>query len=97
MRKIERPKDRRAMVLRELKQSGLSMAEFCRRRDLPYGTVAAWRSTARREPVRFVEVEAAGTAPAGRHHDQDALCAELLLPGGAVLRVYQSISRGGAA
>jgi transposase-like protein len=94
MRKIEPREDRRAAVLRELEQSGLSMAEFCRRRDLPYGTVAAWRSTARREPVRFVEVEA---APAGRPHDQDALCAELLLPGGAVLRVYQHRGRGGAA
>jgi hypothetical protein len=40
MRKIERRKDRCETVLRELEQSGLSMAGFCRRRDLPYATVA---------------------------------------------------------
>lgn len=87
--------DGRAAVLRALEQSGLSMAEFCRRRGLAYATVASWRSAARRAAAPFVEVETEGTvasvsdgAMAG-----GALCAELLLPGGAVLRVYQ---RGGA-
>ena len=83
------------MVLRALEQSGLSMAEFCRRRDLPYATVASWRSSARREPVRFVEVEAAEGTSALRHQAASSLCAELLLPGGAVLRVYQIAGAGG--
>jgi len=86
-------------VLRELERSGLSMAEFCRRRELPYATVAAWRSSARREPVRFVEVEAAerpGPVPVVQRHPGSCLCAEVVLPGGAVLRVYQSCGEGGA-
>lgn len=92
--------DGRAAVLRALESSGLSMAEFCRRRELPYGTVAAWRSSARRKPVRFVEVEAAaraGPAPAVQRHPGSCLCAEVVLPGGAVLRVYQSTGEGGVA
>ncbi len=97
MRKIERQEDRRAAVLRELERSGLSMAEFCRRHELPYGTVAAWRSTARREPVRFVEVEPAGSLHEERDEGAGALCAELRLPGGMVLRVYQHRGKGGAA
>jgi len=102
MRKIERREDHRLAVLRELDGSGLTMAEFCRRRDLPYGTVAAWRSTARRKPVRFVEVEATDHShrpPAKLEDGQGAssLCAELVLPGGAVLRIYQSTGAGGAA
>jgi hypothetical protein len=96
MRKIERRTDRRAAVLRELEQSGLSMAEFCRRRDLPYGTVAAWRSGARREAVRFVEVETSQSSAGSPARGTGVLCAELLLPGGAVLRVYQSGAEGGA-
>lgn len=83
------------MVLRELEQSGLSMAEFCRRRDLPYATVASWRSHARGEPVRFVEVEASQGVSESRSHGAGVLCAEVLLPGGAVLRVYQSTGAGG--
>ena len=96
MRKIDQRKDRRAAVLRELEQSGLSMAEYCRRRDLPYATVASWRSSARREPVRFVEVEAAQGKAESRTRGTGVLCAEVLLPGGAVLRVYQSGGAGGA-
>lgn len=94
---MDQRKDRRATVLRELEQSGLSMAEFCRRRDLPYATVALWRSSARREPVRFVEVEAAQVRAESRTHGSAVLCAEVLLPGGAVLRVYQSTGTGGAS
>lgn len=85
----------RAAVLRELEQSGLSMAEFCRRRGLAYATIAAWRSMARRTTGGFVEVEAqraAGTMSKAVR-DDGALCVELTLPGGAVLRVSQ---QGGA-
>lgn len=37
---MTKEKNRRAAVLRGLECSGLSMAEFCRREGLPYGTVA---------------------------------------------------------
>ena len=43
----------RETVLRELDRSGVSAAEFCRRRGLAYSTVMAWR---RRRAVRFVEI-----------------------------------------
>ena len=90
--------DGRAAVLRALKQSGLSMAEFCRRRGLAYATVAAWRSAARRQRTSgFVEVEASrGRCAATRRVHAAALCVELVLPGGAVLRVYQRGAEGGA-
>ena len=70
-------------------QSGLSQAEFCRRREVGYSTMAAWRRSVRRGTAAFVEVEALErvTPPAGR--STGSLCAELMLPGGAVLRVYQ--------
>jgi transposase-like protein len=84
--------NRRAAVLRGLERSGLSMAEFCRREELPYSTVAAWRSAQRRGAGRFIEVESAG-APAAA----EVLCAELVLPGGAVLRVFTRTAEGGAA
>jgi transposase-like protein len=84
--------DGRAAVLRALEQSGLSMAEFCRRRGLAYGTVALWRSQARRSAGRFVEVE---TATAESREVRSVLCAELALPGGAVLRVYHRGGEGG--
>lgn len=91
--------DGRAAVLRALDHSGLSMAEFCRRRGLVYTTVATWRSQWRRMTGRFVEVEtepAAGVGAEVRAAD-GALCAELVLPGGAVLRIYQAAGQGGAA
>ena len=93
-------------VLRELEGSGLSVAEFCRRRDLAYSTVMAWRSAQRsprpgRQGTTFIEVEtldvaqapsaAPGPAPGS------ALCAELLLPNGVVLKVYQNAGTGGVA
>jgi hypothetical protein len=92
--------DRRGAVLRDLERSGLSMAEYCRRAGLTYGTVAAWRCAQRRKTARFIEVEeveSTGSAPApdpgpGR---PEMLCAELLLPGGAVLRVYTRGGEGG--
>ena len=88
--------DGRAAVLRALEESGLSMAEFCRRRGLAYGTVALWRSKARRPAGRFVEVETPDAVSPVREI-RAVLCAEVLLPGGAVLRVYQSAGAGGAS
>lgn len=88
--------DRRAAVLRELERSGLSMAEFCRRRELCYGTVALWRAQARRAAGRFIEVETADALDAPPREAGAVLCAELSLPGGAVLRVYHSSAEGGA-
>lgn len=84
--------DGRAAVLRALEQSGLSMAEFCRRRGLCYGTVALWRSLARKSAARFIEVE---TAAVESKEVRSVLCAELALPGGAVLRVYHRGGEGG--
>ena len=45
----------RERVLGELDRSGVSVAEFCRRRGLAYSTVMAWRRR-RRQAVRFVEI-----------------------------------------
>lgn len=89
--------NRRAAVLRELERSGLSMAEFCRREELPYSTVAAWRSTQRRQAGRFIEVESSGVPAAAAAATAEVLCAELVLPGGAVLRVFTRTAEGGAA
>lgn len=87
--------DGRAAVLRALEQSGLSMAEFCRRKGLSYSTVALWRARARRAAGRFIEVEM--PAAATPHRDPGTvLCAEFTLPGGAVLRVYHRGAEGGA-
>jgi hypothetical protein len=91
----------RGAVLRDLEGSGLSMAEFCRRRGLAYATVAAWRGAARRRRRGFVEVEAADEAGAVSRAQSGGsgrgLCAELVLPGGVVLRVYQHAGMGGGA
>lgn len=92
MRK-RRTLDRRAAVLRELDESGLSMAEFCRQRKLAYGTLAGWRRALRRQRTSFVEVEIAedkrsSPVSSGACLWDAGLCAELLLPGGAVLRVF---------
>ncbi len=90
--------DGRAAVLRALGSSGLSMAEFCRRRGLAYATVAAWRSVERRRSGGFVEVETHSQAggPVNSPMGRAALCVEVALPGGAVLRVYQRGAEGGA-
>jgi lambda repressor-like predicted transcriptional regulator len=94
---------RRAALLREFEMSGLSMAAFCRSRDVGYSTLALWRRVARGKtdpPARFVEIEPAvagpeprplspGREPAERSPLTGALLAELPLPGGAVLRVFQ--------
>ena len=58
---------------------------------------APWRRSVRRGTAAFVEVEAleSVTPPAGR--STGSLGAELMLPGGAVLRVYQINPTGGQA
>jgi transposase-like protein len=93
--------NRRAAVLRDLERSGLSMAEFCRRHGLAYSTVAAWRGARQRLAGRFVEVEMdeeSVAGPAGPEPDPQAmLCAELMLPGGAVLRVFSRSGKGAAS
>lgn len=100
--------ERRAALLREFEGSGLSMAEFCRRREIGYSTMASWRKAGLRKAAPcFVEVETlpvsppgvggAGTARAKRDFRcAGAVLAELVLPGGAVLRVYQQSAGHGA-
>lgn len=102
--RFDRTPERRDALLRELDESGLSMAEFCRQRGLVYGSVAAWRSASRRKTRAFVEVDssvsepvAASEAPYPRDDTSRRLTAELLLPGGIVLRVFEadrSIAKG---
>ena len=106
--------NRRAALLREFDESGLSMAAFCRQWGLGYSTLAAWRRAAREEHAgstggdsapRFVEIEAVlpqaagwrqpGGSPGLRkdHPAAGALVAELALPGGAVLRIFQGAAQ----
>lgn len=92
--------DQRVALLREFEGCGLSMAEFCRRREVAYSTMMAWRRAGHGEmPVHggraaFVEVEAAGgrSVEPVREPGEGTVCAELVLPGGALLRVYQMAS-----
>lgn len=100
-------KDRRVALLREFEGCGLSLAEFCRQRKVAYSTMMAWRRAGRQgwppegQRAAFIEVEAVG----GRGpepvrdpgHGHGTVCAELMLPGGAVLRIYQMGSTGGRA
>ena len=76
-------------LLREFERSGLSMAEFCRRREVGYSTMAAWRRACRTRGAAFVEVEPVERGESMTGAGRGSLCAELMLPGGAVLRVYQ--------
>ncbi len=108
--------NRRAALLREFDESGLSMAAFCRQWGLGYSTLAAWKRAAAREDhagstghesaPRFVEIEAvmpeAGgwrQAPGGgnglrkAHPAAGTLAAELALPGGVVLRIFQGAAQ----
>lgn len=88
--------DRHDALLRELEESGLSMAEFCRRRGLVYSSVAAWRSAARRRAKsrQFVELIPTDMAPSLRsatavtEAQPRRLAAEVMLPGGILLRIY---------
>ena len=105
--------NRRVALLREFEGGGLSMAEFCRRRGLGYSTMMAWRRAWRSRPAAlFVEVETGpaggggggdeggrtvGRAAQAQARSAASVCAELLLPGGAVLRIYQMVPTGGQA
>ena len=95
--------DRRAALFSEFESSGLPKAEFCRRRGLGYRLMTAWRRTVPRQPTTvFIEVEALKERGGGAEAEASSpstgcLSAELLLPGGAVLRVYQIPSTGGVA
>ncbi len=84
-------------LLREFERSGLSMAEFCRRREVGYSSMTAWRRSARRGTAAFVEVEPLEREPPPGARSTGSLCAELMLPGGAVLRVYQINPTAGQA
>jgi transposase-like protein len=97
MRSISAGEDRRVALLREFEGSGLSMAEFCRRREVGYSTMAAWRRSARRGPAAFVEVEPLESVTPPANRSTGSLCAELMLPAGVVLRVYQINPTGGQA
>jgi hypothetical protein len=57
MRRISAGEDRRVALLREFERSGLSMAEFRRRREVGYSAMAAWRRSCRERSAAFVEVE----------------------------------------
>ena len=102
--------NRRAALLREFEESGLSMAAFCRQWGLGYSTLVAWRRAARLDRVgstghdsapRFVEIEAVMPEAGGWRQPgggnglrkalpaDGALVAELALPGGTVLRIFQ--------
>jgi transposase-like protein len=118
MPKINTPEER-AALLEQCRSSGLTVAEFCRRRGVGYSTMFKWMGdagtadrengsrAAAAEAPRFVEVEmeghengAARSVPRALKRPvrpAPALCAELILPGGAVLRVYQNPAGGGAA
>lgn len=90
---------KREVVLQKLEDSELTVAEFCRRRGLCYGTEMRWRREARNEnagphgrvSVPFVEVDLAGAVDSsgGSHMEAGVVRAELSLPGGAVLRVFE--------
>lgn len=97
MRSISAGEDRRVALLREFEDSGLTMAEFCRRREVGYSTMAAWRRSFRERTAAFVEVEPLQSVAAPAARSNGRLCAELVLPGGAVLRVYQIHPTGGRA
>ena len=93
---------KREQVLHRLKGSGLSAAEYCRRRGLCYGTVMRWQREARvlddntdsESLPAFVEVELdqskANQKPEKSPDTSATLCVELALPGGAMLRVYEN-------
>jgi transposase-like protein len=97
MRSISAGEDRRVALLRDFERSGLSMAEFCRRREVGYSTMAAWRRSFRERTGAFVEVEPLESVAPPAARSTGSQCAELALPGGAVLRVYQIHPTGGRA
>jgi hypothetical protein len=83
MRSISAGKGRRVALLREFERSGLTMA--------------TWRRSCRERPGAFVEVEPLESVAPPAARSTGSLCAELALPGGVVLRVYQINPTGGRA
>ena len=70
---ISKKQKTRAVWVRRFRGSGLSMAEFCRRHELAYSTMAAWCREARGPAgVRFVEVDYAGADGVGLRNDNGA-------------------------
>jgi hypothetical protein len=68
-------------ILGRWRTSGLSQAQFCRRRGIPAWKLAWWRkrlAAGRIDPGSFVPVQVVASSPAGE--------LELTLPGGRVLR-----------
>ena len=59
--------------------------------------MAAWRRSCHERTGAFVEVEPLESAEPTAARSTGSLCAELMLPGGAVLRVYQINPTGGQA
>ncbi len=87
-------------VLRDWKRSGLSQAEFCRRRGLAAVTFAWWKRRLRQlseaggalqSPAGYVErggrANFVELALPSRHSPSGGFAYELALPGGACLRV----------
>jgi hypothetical protein len=102
MSKNDQRSEDRAAVLRLLKESGQSVAEFCREQGLPYATVSRWRREARsgtREAVRWIELEteaesAPSPAKGSGPNDGGRVVAEVSLGGGVTIRIYRQ--EGGA-
>ena len=77
-------------TVRQWRQSGLSIRDFCREEDLPEGNFYAWRSTiAKRdaERVAFVPVQVIPERTISTRADDPTAALELILPGGRRLRV----------
>ena len=84
-------------VLRLLKRSGQSVAEFCRQQGLPYGVVLRWRREARNDSgraVEWVELESEAERESPTTKDEGGsgvgpVLAEMSLGGGVSIRIFQ--------
>jgi transposase-like protein len=85
-------------MLREWQRSDESLAEFCRAHGVSAGSLMRWRQELEVEadlapngaqPVKFVEVDVAGRRESGAA--SPVLAAELVLPGGMILRVFSAL------
>lgn len=93
-RKRSTPAERKRL-LEELARSGESVAGFCRSRGLGYATMMNWLAAAKSRALNFVEVDCGGGAANAGGRAALLLAAELALPGGVVLRIFQG-RQGGA-